>query len=418
MAWKNSKKIAHSITYHPAKRKSLFRNLSVAEQASVFEYLSPYVRQILFANLKDSELVDLLDQMDMQNAENALLLIEDEKRRKKLITKVKSELKEKAEYFLRFHPKAALSLINFNYLLLSNDTTISEAADAIDEYYREVGKLPEVLIHKNGELAGEVPFAALVRESNIKAVGHFAVPVLSVSYQADVQDIINAFNKSSYKKVIVLDRDDSIIGIIYSDDALSLFGNQPTAVLYDFAGVTKSERPFDSIRNKVKNRYKWLIFNLATAFLAASVVSLFEDTLSKILVLAVYMPIVAGMGGNAATQTLAVIVRGITIGEISLRNGLPAIFKEVGAGFINGLINGVVVILVAILWNGNPMLGIVLAIAMIFNLIIAGFFGALIPLVMKAMGKDPATSATIFITTATDVFGFLALLGLATILLL
>ena len=145
---------------------------------------------------------------------------------------------------------------------------------------------------------------------------------------------------------------------------------------------------------------------------------LFEETLSQLVVLAIYMPIVAGMGGNAATQTLAVIVRGITVGEISLKNGMPAIMREVGAGFVNGAITGAIVLVVASLWNGDPMLGVVIGLAMIINLVTAGFFGATIPLVMKALGKDPATSATIFITTATDVFGFFAFLGLATILLL
>jgi magnesium transporter len=130
------------------------------------------------------------------------------------------------------------------------------------------------------------------------------------------------------------------------------------------------------------------------------------------------MPIVAGMGGNAATQTLAVIVRGITVGEVNLKNGFKPIMNEVGAGFINGIINGVLVAIVAVLWNHNPALGFVIGIAMVCNLVIAGFFGAFIPLFMKAIGKDPATSATIFITTATDVFGFFVFLGLATLILL
>ena len=168
----------------------------------------------------------------------------------------------------------------------------------------------------------------------------------------------------------------------------------------------------------MRHRYKWLIINLGTAFLAASVVGLFADTLKQFVILAMYMPIVAGMGGNAATQTLAVIVRGIAVGEITLKNSLPAIYKEVGAGFINGVINGVIVAMVATFWNSDPKLGLVLGAAMIINLITAGFFGALIPLVMKAFGKDPATSATIFITTATDVFGFFAFLGLATMVLM
>ncbi len=410
--------LAHDLTYHPKKRMELFRDLSVSEQAALFDNLSPHVRKSILDSLKDEEMVNLLDQMDMQHAENALALVKNQKRRERIIARVKSELKDKASYFLRFHPKAALSLLNFNYLLVSSDSTIGDTADAIDEHYRELGKLPEILVHENGELIGEAPLSVLVRESNHKTLKHFVVPVRSVTYEADIHEVVSSFGATKHSKIAVLDRDGSVIGIVYSDDALALFSREPAAALYNFAGVADAERSFDTVGSKVKSRYKWLIINLATAFLAAAVVGLFEDTLSQLVVLAMYMPIVAGMGGNAATQTLAVIVRGITIGEINLKNGLPAISREVGAGFINGVITGVLVAVVATFWNGDPMLGLVLAFAMVFNLVVAGFFGALIPLVMKAMGKDPATSATIFITTATDVLGFFAFLGLASLVLL
>jgi magnesium transporter len=242
--------------------------------------------------------------------------------------------------------------------------------------------------------------------------------VTVVPYRADIKDIMDAFTSSPHRKVVVLDKDGSVLGIIYADDALDLFQGKSTQTLYQFAGVKGSERPFDTVFEKVSHRYKWLIINLATAFLAASVVSLFKDTLSQLVILAAYMPIVAGMGGNAGTQTLAVIVRGIAVGEIDLKNGLSAIRREASAGFVNGIVVGVIVAIVATLWNGNPMLGLVIGLAMVVNLVVAGFFGALVPLIMKRLGKDPATSATIFITTATDVLGFFCFLGLASLLLL
>lgn len=406
------------IAHNAKKRTSIFRSLSVPEQAALFVRLSPHTKKTIFDNLTENELVNVLDQLDTTEAESALAFLSDHERRERVILRVRTELREKAEYFLRFHPKAALSLLNFNYLLLASDTTIGKAADAIEEHHREVGKLPEILVHENGELIGEVPLPALVRESNTKMLKHFVVPVQSITYQAEVQEIVDVLNKTKHNKLVVLDCDGSVIGIVYADDALALFGGEPTAALYDFAGVDDIERSFDSIGAKVRHRYKWLIINLGTAFLAASVVGLFADTLKQFVILAMYMPIVAGMGGNAATQTLAVIVRGIAVGEITLKNSLPAIYKEVGAGFINGVINGVIVAMVATFWNSDPKLGLVLGAAMIINLITAGFFGALIPLVMKAFGKDPATSATIFITTATDVFGFFAFLGLATMVLM
>jgi magnesium transporter len=144
---------------------------------------------------------------------------------------------------------------------------------------------------------------------------------------------------------------------------------------------------------------------------------LFEHTLDKYVLLAIYMPIVAGMGGNAATQTLAVLVRGIALKQIELKTAFKTLKNEIGAGLANGLINGIIVAGVVILMNHDLKLALVLALAMVINLFVAAFFGTLVPLIMSKLGKDPAASATIFITTATDVLGFMAFLGLATIIL-
>jgi len=185
----------------------------------------------------------------------------------------------------------------------------------------------------------------------------------------------------------------------------------------NFAGVSKEEQVQDGPLTKVEFRYKWLIINLGTAFLAAFVVKMFDPTISKYVLLAVYMPVVAGMGGNAATQTLAVLVRGIAFNQINLSNAWKTIRNEVISGFINGIITGILAGAIVMLLDGNITLAIIIAVAMVMNLIVAGFFGAIVPLIMKKLGKDPASSATIFITTATDVFGFLAFLGLATLFL-
>lgn len=410
--------LANIITYHPNDRLKRFRLLPLATRSAVFERLSPHVQQSILEELSLNEILQLLDHFDLQNAENILARIRNQKKREKLALRLKTELKEKAEYFLRFHPKAELNLLNFNYLLLSEETTIAEASHAIDEHYDEVGRFPEILVHRNGECIGEVKPGILIRESMKKKLFPFVSPLHSVLYQAELSEVIRTFNETKHGKVAVLDTDGSVVGIIYADDALKLFGSDPAASLYDFAGVIDSERARDGMWNKVRNRYKWLIINLGTGFLAASVVSLFENTLSELVLLAIYMPIVAGMGGNAATQTLAVMVRGIAVGEVALKNSFEPIMNEIGAGMVNGFINGVLVALVATFFNQSPMLGLVLGIAMVVNLVIAGFFGAFIPLFMKAIGRDPATSATIFITTATDVFGFFVFLGLATLILL
>jgi magnesium transporter len=215
----------------------------------------------------------------------------------------------------------------------------------------------------------------------------------------------------------VLNDGGNVLGIIYSNDILKLIQEKEASSLYDFAGISQEESVTDSANRKAENRYRWLIINLGTAFLAAFVVGMFEHTLQKYVLLAIYMPIVAGMGGNAATQTLAVLVRGIALKQIELKTAWKTLRSELGAGLINGIINGILVAVVVVTVNHDVKIAAVLGLAMIINLLVAAFFGTLVPLIMSKLGKDPASSATIFITTATDVLGFLVFLGLATAVL-
>jgi len=417
---KNSKqeiqKISHDVTYHASRRLDLFRKYDTPSQVEIFFSLSPHVQQTILESLSIKELVAFVDQLDLDEAGKVLARIKNEKKRKSVAGRLKQELKEKSEFFLQFSPKAEFSLLNFNYILLSPNATITEVSNLIDSHYKETGKTPEVLVQEKGICIGEVPTGTLVRERNTAKLKKYITPVVSLHYKASLQEIKKVFNKKNQKKkVVVTDTDGSVIGIIYVDDVLKLFKNGAAEALYDFAGVSDTERVFDPVISKVDHRYKWLLINLGTGFLAAWVVSLFENTLNEFVLLAMYMPIVAGMGGNAASQTLAVTVRGITMGEVSLMNVKQAIWKEVKAGFLNGFIVGVVVAFVSSYLNHSPLLGLIVGIALLLNLVVAGLFGALVPVIMKSFGKDPATSAIIFVTTATDVLGFLIFLGLASI---
>jgi len=413
-----SNNLAHTITHNPQRRLAILRGLTLGEQSAIFTELSQHVQQSLLTQLSVTEIVDILDHMDLQLAEKVLTRIKDNARRNKITQRLKTEIREKIEYFLRFHPKASLALIHFNYLFLPADITIAEAGEAIDSHYQDTGKFPEILIHKQGTLLGEVPVPVLVRESGDKIIGNYVQTVQTISYQAEISEVVNVMATSGRKKLVVLDHDESVLGIIYADDALDLFGKLPGESLYSFSGLDSTERPFDSVLTKVKKRYRWLILNLATAFLAGSIILIFQDTVNALTVIAVYIPIVTGMGGNASSQTFAVILRGITLGTISLKNGLPAIYGEVLAGLINGTIIGLIVTLISLGAGGGMGLGITVGLSMVIVHIVAGLFGAFIPLLMKLIGKDPAATSMIFISTATDVFGMLALLGIGALLLM
>ncbi len=181
--------------------------------------------------------------------------------------------------------------------------------------------------------------------------------------------------------------------------------------------MTGDERVFTPPAESLRMRLPWLAVNLGTAFLAASVVGLFEGTIAQVTALAVFMPIVAGMGGNAATQTLTVVVRGLALGELTWANAKKAILKEVIVGIGNGIAIGLLAALVAWIFKGTPMIGLLLCAAMMINLFVAATAGTLIPLGLKAMKLDPALGSSVFITTCTDVAGFASFLGLATIFL-
>jgi magnesium transporter len=239
----------------------------------------------------------------------------------------------------------------------------------------------------------------------------------AVRYDATDADVVGLVREDPESAIAVLDDDDSILGVIYAEDLLRLVEAEAGETLYEFTGVAEEESVLDGPLAKVRSRYLWLIVNLGTAFLAAAVVGLFEATIAAFTLLAVYMPVVAGMGGNAGTQSMAVTVRGIALGQVSLSTGARVIGNEVIAGAANGAITGALVAVVAAVFNRSPLLGVVLGVSMVVNLVIAGFFGTLIPLVLSRIGKDPATSATIFITTATDVLGFFVFLGLAKVVL-
>lgn len=412
------KDLLRTLTYNPDERIATLRSLSIPERSAAFTALSPYVQQSVLKNLRTHEIVDILDHMDLQQSQRVLARVKSAKKREDIVRRLKGDVKEKMEFFLRFHPKATLSLINFNYLFLDADMKVGKAAELIEEHYNETGRYPEILVHQKGELMGEVPFASLVKERNTSSIGKYVRELPSITYQAEVSEIVDILTSTASRKIVILDHDTSVLGIIYGDAVKLLFGNLPAESLYDFAGVEDSERPFDSVHKKVGNRYRWLILNLATSFLAGSVVLSFQDTLDAFTILSIYIPIVAGMGGNAATQTFAVMVRGLTLGTISLQTAWPAIMKEGIAGVINGVIIGSIVTLISILWSGGAMLGLVVGSALIGAHVVAALAGSFIPLLMKHLGKDPAATSTIFITTATDVCGLFFLLGLATWVLL
>jgi magnesium transporter len=304
--------------------------------------------------------------------------------------------------------------MDLDYITVDVDRTLEDVAQRVRRHEERTGRYPTIFVSDGNELMGRLPAPVLAfADQDGETLRDHLEETPYVRYDAPDTEVVDVFRANPESRVAVLDEENTIMGVIHASDLLRIIEEEAGETLYEFTGVAEEESVLDGPMAKIKSRYQWLILNLGTAFLAAAVVGLFEDTIAAFTLLAVYMPVVAGMGGNAGTQSMAVTVRGLALGQVSLSTGGRVIWNEVVAGAANGAITGLLVTAIAAGVNRSPLLGLVLGISMILNLVIAGFFGALIPLILSRFGKDPATSATIFITTATDVLGFFIFLGLA-----
>lgn len=239
------------------------------------------------------------------------------------------------------------------------------------------------------------------------------VDVFSVPAFTDREELLHLAQVKNFMSIPVVDALGRLVGTIKSEDLLESSQEEATEDVQLMFGVSAEERAFSPLSFKIRKRLPWLNVNLVTAFAASAVVAQFEDLIGRVAVLAVFLPLVAGQGGNAGIQTLAVVLRGLVIREVRPRDAWPLIYAEGVVALVNGLSIGCVTALAAWLWRGNPWLGLVVGLAMLVNMLAAGLAGAGIPLVMKRWGFDPAQSSGIFLTTVTDVVGFFAFLGFA-----
>ena len=241
---------------------------------------------------------------------------------------------------------------------------------------------------------------------------------ISGNHHDDIHAIVQKFQEYDLASMPIVDDEGKLLGRITSDDIYDIINEHATDQMYHLAGVHEDAEENEDIFKAGKMRALWLSINLVTAIIASLVIGLFEETLQSIVALAILMPIVASMGGNAGTQSLTVVVRQLALGDIAQNDAYRTIKKEVILSLVNGFIFAIIMGLIASIWFDKGMLGVVIALSMVINLLSAGFFGSMVPLLLKKMDIDPAIGSTVILTTVTDVVGFLSFLGLATLLLL
>jgi magnesium transporter len=322
------------------------------------------------------------------------------------------------ESLLDYAEQTAGRIMNPNVFALSEDLTVAEAVSALQSAINVEMVFYLYVVDARRHLVGVTSLRRLLLVSPETPLKRIMTPdVFSVRVDTDQEEAARLVASYNLLAIPVVDEENKLAGVITVDDVIDVLKDEATEDLYRLAGVSGDERVDTPAWEALKKRLPWLGVNLGTAFLAASVVAAFEDTISKATALAVFMPIVAGMGGNAGTQTLTVIVRGLALGELSWANARKALFKEAAIGLGNGTALGVVAALVAWATKGNPVLGLLLGMAMVCNMLVASTAGTIVPLGLKALKVDPALASSVFITTFTDVVGFASFLGLATIFL-
>src|SRR5687767_14123898 len=320
------------------------------------------------------------------------------------------------ENLLEYDEQTAGRIMNPHVFALNEDMTVGEAITEL-QINRDVEMVFYLyVVDERGHLVGVVSLRRLLLvspETPLKRI--MTADLISARVDMDQEEVARQVAAYNLLAIPVTDEENKLVGIITVDDVIDVIKDEATEDIYRLAGVAGDERAFTPARESLRKRLPWLAINLVTAFLAASVVALFEGTISQITALAVFMPIVAGMGGNAGTQTLTVIVRGIALGELTWSNSRKALLKEALVGIGNGVALGATAALVVWATRNDPVLGAVLGMAMIINMFVAATAGTLVPLGLRAVNVDPALASSVFITTMTDVFGFFSFLGLATI---
>ena len=319
---------------------------------------------------------------------------------------------------LEYPEQTAGRIMNPKVFALSEDITAGEAITAV-QGARDVEVVFYLyIIDSRRHLVGVASLRRLLLvppTTPLKRI--MTTDIISVRADMDQEEVARQVASYNLLAIPVVDEENKLVGVITVDDIIDVIKDEATEDVYRLAGVSGDDRVFTRPSESLRKRLPWLQVNLVTAFMAASVVAIFESSIAQWATLAVFMPVVAGMGGNAATQTLTVIVRGIALGELTWGNTRKALFKEALVGLGNGAACGVIGALVAWVFSSDPVLGGILAMAMIINMFVAAIAGTLIPLMLRALKVDPALASSVFITTLTDMFGFLSFLGLATVFL-
>jgi magnesium transporter len=410
---------------------AFFRQIQPADQGEILVGLARESRQELLTRLTPDEIAQILDHIEPEEAVGLFEGIEAlvvsqilDEASPDVATDILKDLPldrsweilggmreaEEVVPLLQHPDDTAGGVMIPNYPVVRESTSAANALDQLRFLSPDADEISSIfVVDDENKLVGTLSVTRLALARPHAVVGDIANrEFISVRTDTDQEESARLMERYNLNQLPVVDQEGHLMGVILAEDMVDVVEEEATEDMYRMAGVA-GERVFGPLKNSLRNRLPWLYMNLATAFLAALVISFFESTIAQVVALAVFLPVVAGQGGIGGTQTVTIVVRSMALGEVPARVGLRLLVRELSLGLINGILLGAVVGVIAFAWKGNPFLGVVLGLAMMGNMLVAALAGAGVPLLLPQLHLDPA----VFVTTFTDVFGFLLFLGLA-----
>ncbi|KXJ43410.1 magnesium transporter [Alloalcanivorax venustensis] len=401
----------------PREREILWQLLNQDQETEVLQYLGEEVRVELLRDLPTEELVELIEDLDTDDLADLLQEL-PEQVTSRVLAGLDAQNRERLEQVMNYPEDTAGGLMNTDVITVRPEITFS----VVQRYLRRLGDIPKttdnlLVVNRKNQFVGVLPLTrVLISDPGTSVREAMITDVEAIPATQDAHEVAKLFERLDLVTAPVVDENGMLVGRITIDDVVDVIMEEAEHSLMGMAGLGEDEDTFGSVWQTVRRRALWLGINLLTALAASAVISLFEDTLEKVVALAVLMPIVASMGGIAGSQTLTLVIRAMALGQVQAGNTRYLLTKELAVGAFNGLLWALVIGATAALWFDDPSLGVIIGCAMILNLVVAAGAGALIPMAMKRMGIDPALAGSVVLTTVTDIVGFMAFLGLATLL--
>jgi magnesium transporter len=400
----------------PELREAFFSVLSTEEMADLMEYLDEEVRGVVTARMPRVTLARVLDRTSNDVAVDVLRTLPPADTARVLSSMATAQ---EISPLLEHADESAGGLMTRGYVALHPEMTVHDAITflrlrkplADEAYYLYV-------LDAANHLQGVVNLRELlISEADTPIVSVMTKDAITVAPETDQEEVARLIQHYRLRALPVVDEDRVLRGIITADDAMEVASEEATEDMYRMVGLLSDDSVYAPVLVSARRRIPWLAINLLAAFAAAAMVAAFEDTIAKAAALAVFMPVVAGQGGNSGIQSITIVVRGLALGEIQPEDARWVLAKEGAIGLVKGLAFGLLIGVIAWVWQGEPAWGLVVGVALLLNMLMAGILGAVIPLTLRALKLDPAIASGIFLTAFTDVLGFLFLLGLGTLLI-